>query len=48
VRESGSSGEVSESFFVSGGFCVNRWKFGGGGGGGSEVSPYPSLFLIKG
>jgi hypothetical protein len=30
VRESGSSGGVSESFFVSGGFSVNRWKFRGG------------------
>jgi hypothetical protein len=29
VKESGSSGEVSESFFVSEGFSVNRWKFGG-------------------
>jgi hypothetical protein len=35
VRESGSSGGVSESFFVSGGFSVNRWKFRGE----SEVSP---------
>jgi hypothetical protein len=35
VRESGSSGGVSESFFRIGGFSVNRWKFRGV----SEVSP---------
>jgi hypothetical protein len=27
VRENRILGGVSESFFVSGRFCVNRWKF---------------------
>jgi hypothetical protein len=35
VRENERLGGVSESFFVSMGFCVNRWKFRGE----SEVSP---------
>jgi hypothetical protein len=35
VRENGRLWGVNESFFVSGRFCVNRWKFRGV----SEVSP---------
>jgi hypothetical protein len=35
VRENGRLRGVNESFFVSGGFYINRWKFRGV----SEVSP---------
>jgi hypothetical protein len=42
VREIGSSGGVFESFFVSGGFSVNRWKFGGGGG----FLKFPLIFFL--